>query len=243
MDGPPEADVEIWWLDRTEFADTRNLGWLSPAEAERRDRFVRQADRDRFALGRMLGRAALARRLGRRPEDIDFEIDSNGRPRLVGDGAWFSLSHSGALVAAAVAPWPEVGLDIEREDEGADLIGVAASVFTDEEREAIAAAPGDARLRLFFSLWTLKEAYLKATGMGFGLDARDCAFDPAELPRVLRLAGSDPAECESWLFRQWRPRTGYPMALALRPPAGSRPRIASPTPAGGLLAEFAGGAA
>ena len=232
----PQPDVEIWWLDRNDIAGAVDLGWLSPSEIERRGRFVQQADRDRFALGRALCRAVLSQRLGRPPRDIVFEIDANGRPILRGGGApSFSLSHSGDVVAAAFAPWPQVGVDTEREDRAIDLDSVSATVFTVGERAALAEAVGEAKVALFFALWTLKEAYLKATGLGFGLDARDCAFDPRALPKVHRLAGAGPGECGSWRFHQWRLRPGYPLALAVRPPARAPLRIAPPRRAEPLL--------
>ena len=79
-------------------------------------------------------------------------------------GVFFSLSHSGgyALLAAAES---DVGADLERVRPAPER--VAARVFTpDEQRWLAGSTDYDTR---FFTLWTLKEALLKACGRGLTL--------------------------------------------------------------------------
>ncbi len=228
-----ERVIEVWILDRGAHGASpeRLEALLTPEERARRDRFRRPEDQDRFRLGRALCRLALARRLDRPAADIGLEIGPRGRPFLRGapDGPWFNLSHSGDIVALAVAPVAEIGVDVEQVDRLHDSAQIAARVCTDAEQSALQAHPPQARAELFAALWTLKEAYMKATGMGFALDPAALAFDPDRPTTALKLAGLAPEDIAAWRFQLWRPAPGYSLALAIRPTPGAA--LPPPTPA------------
>ena len=116
--------------------------------------------------GAVLLRLAVAARTGQSPEEVDVRRwcatcggTDHGRPRL-SDGLAASVSHSGGLVAVAVADSSWVGIDLEqvRPVPAADLARV---VFEAEERDLV----GD-DLAVFFDVWTVKEALAKASGSG-----------------------------------------------------------------------------
>jgi 4'-phosphopantetheinyl transferase len=98
------------------------------------------------------------------------EISGGGKPFYPG-GKKFNISHSGSIVAVAFSD-NEIGLDIEK---CADFDTTAVlEYFHAEEKKFIADStnPGDA----FFTVWTRKEAYLKAKGIGIveGLNHENC---------------------------------------------------------------------
>ena len=102
---------------------------------------------------------------------VDFprlEEDSNGKPFLPDHpGLRFNLSHSGARVLCALSG-EEIGCDVESVQKA--HMNIAARYFHPEEYEAIRSVPdGEARNRLFYRFWTLKESFMKATGLGFQL--------------------------------------------------------------------------
>ncbi len=76
----------------------------------------------------------------------------------------FNISHAGDYVVGVVSDG-EVGCDIERNVNAP--LEIAEHYFYSAEREYIEAAsdPGKA----FFTLWTLKESYMKMTGRGMSL--------------------------------------------------------------------------
>ena len=123
----------------------------------------RQVGDRRLSLGvwRLMERMLAARGFQAR----DVAVDANGKPYL--DGVFFSLSHAGDLALCAVSDAP-VGCDIERVKEAP--LELAPRVFRPGERAYLRAArdPDQARRR-FFTLWTLKESYLKMTGEGLRL--------------------------------------------------------------------------
>lgn len=167
---------------------------LSPDERSRAGRFVREDDRRRFVIGRHLIRTTLAPICGCAAPDVPIAIDAHGRPHVV-DAPSFSLTHAGPHVALAIAsgqdaaPGMMIGIDIEAVRDDIDPLALASHVFARAELEALQDAPD--RVTMFFRLWTLKEAVLKAAGRGLLADPRTLCIDARSgLPRI-RYAPAD----------------------------------------------------
>lgn len=106
---------------------------------------------------------------------LAISIADGGKPYLVREaGIHFSLSHSGAWAVCAVGDHP-LGVDIERcEPNRPDI---ASRFFHKEEVRYLNGLPGYARPDAFYSLWTLKEAFVKTTGRGLDLPLRSFCVD------------------------------------------------------------------
>jgi 4'-phosphopantetheinyl transferase len=113
-------------------------------------------------------REVLGSALGCEPAELRFGRTERGKPFLEhpAGGPRFSVSHSGGLVAVAVAAGREVGVDVQETRPVTRLMEIAERHFTPDESAALRGAGGDERLALFHRLWVRKEAYLKATGEG-----------------------------------------------------------------------------
>ena len=81
------------------------------------------------------------------------------------------------------------------------------------EIAALRALAPEARDRAFFAVWTRKEAYAKARGLGLALpfDRFSVATDPAA-PALLAADDDDPAR---WTLRDVEAAVGYAGALAV----------------------------
>lgn len=155
--------------------ESEALGWLDGQEQARRQRFAYDGPRRRFTLCRAALRAILCEELRCQNEQLAFRASRFGKPyALVQDQPApmsFNVSHSGNHGLVAYAPTGRLGVDIEERDPRRDLSLLIDTVLGPEERTALALTQGQARTHLFFKLWTLKEAVLKALGEGFALDA------------------------------------------------------------------------
>jgi 4'-phosphopantetheinyl transferase len=121
-------------------------------------------------------REILARYLDRPAGEVELEMGDSGKPRLPGDERLhFNLSHSGDLVAVAVALDREVGVDVERIDPGRDVLKLAPRALAPEDADAVAAAAAEERSALFHQAWARREAVAKCLGVGL-------AGHPVELP-------------------------------------------------------------
>lgn len=170
-------------LVRTDIDDTllaRLTAALAPAEQARAARFRQAADRRRHVVARSVLKTTLAERLGRAPHALRFETGPFGKPALAADLAardaaplHFNLSHSGDLALIALAPVP-VGVDLER-DTPVDAQALAQAWFTPAEQARLAQGQDD-----FLSLWTAREAVLKAAGTGLSADPMAFRVPPAD---------------------------------------------------------------
>ncbi|TJZ70734.1 4'-phosphopantetheinyl transferase family protein [Chitiniphilus eburneus] len=177
-----------------------------------------------FLAGRLLARQALSAVSGCRAGALHFEPDAHGKPTAWLDGAplpWhFNLSHSHGLVACGVAAQP-IGIDLEPHRRALAHHAIAASYFSVPEADWIAAAPARG-LRRFTALWTLKEAFLKATGTGLSAPLNEVALSDF---RPGHCAASSPATTpERWHCRIASLPQGFWLATC-QPQAFARPTV------------------
>lgn len=131
-------------------------------------------------------------------------ISTPWRPEL---GLTISLSRTRGGCACAVGRGCRVGVDIEAIDESVDALGVAQMQFDARSAALVATASPMERTPLFFKLWTLNEAGLKALGVGFASSVL-LALD-VEPPKI---SGGEP-EALSW--KAYLPATVEGLSLAL----------------------------
>jgi 4'-phosphopantetheinyl transferase len=166
----------IWQLNLDELDDDPSL--LSAAERERASRFVRPSHARRYVQAHCALRRIVAAAVETAPERLAFLTTETGKPTLPSTSGFdFSLSHSGPLALIATSDTRRVGVDIERRRHIADLKGVAGYIMSERERHAFETAHPHQQRRVFFDLWTRKEALLKATGRGFLDDPRTLELD------------------------------------------------------------------
>lgn len=186
---------------------------VSPARRAQTER-VRPPAGKRLSLGAgALLEAALAELGVRAPR---YSYGPNGKPCLADrDDLHFNLSHSGTRVLCAISD-RAVGCDVERLR--AARLAVAKRCFCAAEYRALLdCADEAARDRLFYQLWTLKESFMKATGLGFQLPLN--AFQLQITENGISVAQQ--LDARPYCFRSFF-TDGYAYALccAGRPPDG-----------------------
>jgi 4'-phosphopantetheinyl transferase len=160
---------------------------LATDERARGRALVFEKDRHEHLVTRALCRGVLARALDTRPGSLSFRRTPYGRPELdPPSGLRFNLTNTVTLVACAVARGREVGLDAEPATRADDILQVAHVVFTRAEREQLALLDGAARRVRALQLWTAKEAYIKARGLGFSLPPMKFELEVREGDMTLR---------------------------------------------------------
>lgn len=171
---PPLAldEIHVWSapLDDTRTPWTTLLGILAADERARAERFRLEEARRRFVVARAALRKLLGRYLRMPPDEVAFEYDTTGKPRLKHSASppdlHFNLAHSGELALIALARGCEVGVDVERLREVHHWQEIAQRYFHPDEIVAISALPHADQLPAFMRCWSGKEAVLKALGIG-----------------------------------------------------------------------------
>lgn len=202
-------------LDAPDVLTSTRLAWLDESEHQRASRFYSSALADRWRVAHVALRDILGSAMGSDPSELRFTQEANGKPVLVTTRRiGFNLSHSGDLALVAVTAGAAVGVDVERVSEVPEMEGVAASHFAREEQHALWSAPESARLAVFFRIWTRKEAYVKATGVGIGPAlSRFAVTAGTEAPRLLY--AYDTPRLEEWSMHTIEVPEGYSAALCI----------------------------
>lgn len=181
--------VWIVHLDAPEALTPERLSWLDQAERDRAARFYSTALADRWRVAHIALRGILASALRCDPAAVRFARDANGKPMFAEPPSApvsFNLSHAADIALVAVANGQAVGVDVEQLRPVPEMEGVAASHFAPEEQAALWQAPEPERLVTFYRIWTRKESYVKATGVGIGPAlARFSVTAGAATPRLL----------------------------------------------------------
>ncbi|HZU90301.1 MAG TPA: 4'-phosphopantetheinyl transferase superfamily protein [Stellaceae bacterium] len=217
--------VHVWTMrvDRLdEAAAAMWLPMLDESERRRVARFVFPRHRVQFVAAHALLRVALGRLCGPPPAAWRFVADARGKP-----SAWlaeapapvsFNLSHTEGMVglAASRGAGRALGFDLEPLARKVDL-AVADRFFSAREVAWLGSLAQAARAEGFLRLWTLKEAFIKATGKGLTQDLAAFSFAPCP-PRIHFAAGLAEREAD-WWFEQRLLAGGFVAALGLRRPA------------------------
>ncbi len=155
-------------------SEASSLLWLNKEEQARCRQYPLPGPRRRFALCRAALRSILCHELGCGNERLSFGLSDYGKPFALVDEESapisFNLSHSAKHGLIALVPHGRLGVDVEERVPRRDFDEMSEAVFGPHEQSALARVRGRDRVRLFFRLWTIKEALVKALGLGFTLD-------------------------------------------------------------------------
>jgi 4'-phosphopantetheinyl transferase len=215
MGAAVDHDVEISFarpeaLDDAGVRDAA-LALLTADERERVDRFHFERDRRLHLAARALLRRSLSRWGDVLPGEWRFERNAYGRPEILAPPSplRFNVSHTRGLAMVAVTVARDVGVDVEALPASVPF-DVVDRAFSRSERAAVRAAPASEQADRFTELWSLKEAYVKARGLGLSLPLESFAFELAPP----RLALGD--ESSAWHVQLLTPTAEHRAALCIR---------------------------
>ncbi len=219
-----EGRVDLWYVRPEEAADAGLLeayrGLLSADETEQLHRYRVAPKRHEHLVARALLRTALSRYAPVDPREWAFARNLHGKPSIVrpaGTGLEFNLSHTDGLIVCLVAAGCDVGVDVEDRTRGADCAGLAGRFFAATEAALVQGLPAADQADAFYRLWTLKEAYVKARGVGLSIPLGGFAFDlRKDGPTTIELYEGLHDTPDAWQFGELRLGGRHQVALAVR---------------------------
>ncbi len=226
------ADVDLWWCSPEQLMGHPYLEacelWMTPDERARSANFGFGPARHLFRVGRALLRTTVCRYTQARPAEVRFGKGAWGQPLLAAPMGtkpfYFSLTHTPTLVACAISQTVPVGLDALGHDSVQQPQSVANLYFAPAEAQLLRTQQGSARVRTFERLWSLKEAYAKARGLGLHLPLRATCFAVGHQGHVRVHFAEANERSHDWQFQVFDDLAKHTLAIAVK--SRTRPRIA-----------------
>jgi 4'-phosphopantetheinyl transferase len=184
------AALRLWYAWPGDLSDAGTeaacAALLNDEERERAARFHLARHRHEYLASHALARNALSHSHPLPPRDWSYSVNEYGKPAPIPEcGLSFNQSNSVELAVCIVASRaathgagasPEVGVDVEAFSRAEEIIPLAPKVFSLVEQAQLNALPPAERPHHALSLWTLKEAYIKARGIGLSLPLHGISF-------------------------------------------------------------------
>ena len=214
----PGGEAQIWQGNlNLSLEEAELLVRLLPEdEQERAGRFHFKADANRYLAGRWFLRQVLGSYLEIAPGSILFQYSPSGKPALTQacnpQGLQFNLTHSLALALVAVARKCRIGIDLEFVRAIPDTELIVERFFTPKEQTYWRDAAIEQKNQAFFTLWTAKEAYLKALGLGLGRSPETVTIPLPAQDAVIRTWQEDGT---AWHLENFSPAEGYLAAVVV----------------------------
>jgi 4'-phosphopantetheinyl transferase len=221
------ADSVHIWFAETKISYSKNLidtylSWLDKEERERYYRFKFSRNRLEYLLAHALLRSCLSYYGNLDPEDWVFSKNPYGKPEVDtkhhSSGLRFSISHTEGLVACAITPCSDIGVDAEIITPKRNLRSVAKSICAPPELLELDRLSAEAWYQRFYDIWTLKEAYVKALGLGLSLPLQHVRFrfHGEDCTDIQFEHLTDKRQMKDWKFVLLSPTERHCLAMAVQ---------------------------
>lgn len=208
-----ETRIDIWQFSLAKVLHGASH-IMNPAECAQAQRYHFQHHQRRYATARTSLRMILARYLNQAPESIDFSYNTYGKPSVIHySKIQFNLSHSGDLALLAVGKNCSLGIDLESYS-ARPYTGIAKNLFSKQEFEEFIKTPQELKTAVFFHIWSQKEAFIKACGLGLSYPTQKFSV-PTTIPTHQLV--DDPIHNTTWKLQTFMPKVACSGALCYHP--------------------------
>ena len=186
-----DREAHLWYLRPETLGDSDLPAyetWLTADERHAIGRLRAADDRRDRLLTKAVTRSLLSACTGVAPGAWRFHVDQHGKPMVEAPEPFrhlmFSVSHTNGLVACVLNTRRAVGVDVEHIDRPVGWREIASRRFNSTEIATLQRRPEPEQRRRFFELWTLKESYAKARGLGLRIPLDHTSFEVSDDRRV-----------------------------------------------------------
>lgn len=174
--------IDLWSIDPTQLTENTIIllsTLLSNEESLKLQQYKNKSAQHTSLVTRSLSRLILSQYTNTAPGALSFIRNAHGKPALVENinNLSFNLSHNNDLIIMAICVNDDLGCDIENPTRKISIEPISRRYFAQQEHQQLCELIGEAKKQRFFEIWTLKEAFVKATGIGIGLGLDTFYFD------------------------------------------------------------------
>lgn len=203
--------IDLWLFPLKEYIP-QAFNLLSEDEKKRANQFYFPHHKQNFTMARAILRCLLAKYLDITPSQIIFDYYDHGKP-YIKHNIQFNLSHSGGWALLAVGEQYPMGVDLEYFSDR-PYEGIAQTAFSPIEINHLKQLPFYLKPIGFYSLWSQKEAFIKASGLG--LSYNTASFTMPILPNAKTHKPHvvwDHQHQKNWNIYTFMPKLMYSAAL------------------------------
>ena len=220
-----QTEAHVWFVIPENIRDnkviTEFFSLLSTEEINKHNRFHFKEDKHQYLVSHAFVRSVLSKYLDKQPGDLKFHNTKNGKPEILLNHSnrlvRFNLSHTKGLTVCIVTMNDDCGIDTEKIDNKTASIDVARLMFSESEFEFIKNLSGSTYLKEFFTRWTLREAYVKALGLGIGYPTNKLLFNIVDDNNIgLLIEETNDAICQYWQFHTMQPTSNHIVSIAIK---------------------------
>jgi 4'-phosphopantetheinyl transferase len=202
------CQIDLWQFSLNPY-NPEAIKVLSADEIQRAKRFYFQKHHNRFVMARASMRYILGHYLKQPPQQIHFEYTQHGKPSVNNTlDLRFNLSHSKEYALLAVGKKYELGIDIEYFSTR-PYRGIAEQLFSPSEITQLDRLITPMQPFYFFYIWSQKEAFIKACGLGLSYPTR--LFDVSSIQNEKLV--EDPLHKKIWQIKAFMPHPACCAAL------------------------------
>ena len=195
------GDVHVWKIDLESNTFDPYFGVMSKDEQAKTARYHTAKLQQHYSRGRSALRLLLARYLAIAADEIAFDYGTFGKPELatyLGKKLHFNLSHSEQFALIAVAS-DTIGVDLEyMYRPNLDVKSLIDIVFHPLEKAAFALLSEASQVSFFYSIWSRKEAYCKARGIGLQATLSNLHIDRGVAKKIGRVLDESGAQVKNF---------------------------------------------
>lgn len=217
-------EAHLWLLKDQSVVDkallTQYMSSLNTVERIKQTKFYFEKHRHQYLVTRGIVRHILSLYDATIPPyEWCFSTNKYGRPYIensdLSTRLYFNLSHTENMIALVISHVEKLGVDVEWMLRKGQTLELAESFFTQLEVRELKNLPKTEQVGRFYTLWTLKEAYIKACGKGLSipLDAFSFYFSGRKIDITFSSEYVD--DPSNWLFWQFLPHPDYKLSLAM----------------------------
>ena len=206
-----EDEIHLWMVNPKQIQATPELLALLPdSEQQKVQRYRLDKAKHTALITRTFIRLLLSQYEALAPQQWEFTVGELGKPEVKNASSplRFNLSHNDEVIICAVGLTKDIGCDIEKLSRKINVSAIAERFFSPSEALLLKQTPSQ-----FFQYWTLKEAFVKATGLGISQGLETFSFKIEEQPQAdyndnIRLTFNE--NCKEEMAQNWYHRLLFP---------------------------------
>lgn len=202
-----KKQIHLWYISINTTVSLSSLfSILSLDEQQKANDFYFNKHKASYILRKSALRLILSQYCMISPNAINFKYNYYQKPYLKINpfNLQFNMSHSHEMAILAITKKHPIGVDLECIKPMENVTDIAHQFFSPQEYSKFTLVPTNQKIKTFYTIWTRKEAFIKAIGKGlsYPLNTFEVAFLPTDPIKILKINNST-TDASKWSLNSY----------------------------------------